>query len=110
MSFAGWNGVAARVIAGLVVLSAAAGTAAPADPTTLICKLNFPGGAVVEDEPTTIDLNEAADTVVVHFGPMHTEAGGYHALRAFTLGPLSATFGAQTITFSGPRGRIRSIA
>ena len=70
-----------------------------ADTTSLICHLNV-GGSVVEDEPTTVELNEAQNTVVVHFGANHYIVGNGDVEAAESVGPLPATFGSDQITFN----------
>lgn len=74
-------------------------TAAMADTSTLVCHLT--PFVIVEDEPTTIDLNEAQSSVVVHFGALH-QTFPQTASPAMTVGPLAAVFGVDTISFSQP--------
>ena len=84
--------------AGLLSLQpAAAGT------TTLICRLTQPT-QVTEQQPTTIDLDDVQNTVMIHYGPTYTDEGGPHSMPASDLGPLPATFTANAITFSDHRG------
>jgi len=75
--------------------------------TTLICHVI--GTMLVEDGSTTIELNEAQSSVVVHFAASHcTAACGppRPGEPASSLGPLPAKFGANTISFSNPNGPV----
>ncbi len=76
-------------------------TAGMADTTTLVCNLSNRVGTA-EDEPTTIELNEAQSSVVVHFGQNHYTVPNYQTERAVSVGPVPAVFGANTISFSLP--------
>ena len=76
-----------------------ASTPALADTTTLICHLNG-GDTIIEDEPTTIDLNEAQNSVVIHFGANHYNLGRVDVEQAVSVGPFQAIFGPDTITFN----------
>jgi hypothetical protein len=79
-----------------------------ADTTTLICHMNDPMGFYVEFGPSTIELNKAQSTVTVHFSATRFSSSG-NPNPAFTpanlLGPLQATFSADTITFKDQWGR-----
>jgi hypothetical protein len=55
----------AQCILGVAILVVAS-PAAKAQTTTLICNLDHQPDVFKEDEPTTIDLNEAQNTVAVH--------------------------------------------
>jgi tetratricopeptide (TPR) repeat protein len=81
--------------------------------TTMICHLDH--RSLFEDEATTIELNEAQRSVVVHISAAHIrnpgpESGGWDghgsSTRAQSIGPFAANFGNDTITFSasGPSG------
>ena len=107
-----WGGPAQWVLLGMAALLTA-GTAALADTTTLICHVDNPGlFGLFEDEPTTtIELNEAQGSVVVHLAAYHfttppdgltggTDGRGGGAPRL--VGPRPAIFGNDTITFSDP--------
>jgi hypothetical protein len=82
--------------------------AAQAETTTLICRLNtFPGGPT-EDQPTTVELNGAQNTVVVHFSAMHHTDPDFSS-QPSTTGPLQANFSADSVSFSTPAGATFSI-
>jgi len=103
MSFLKLNGVVCTALVAFALLSAGS-QAAQADTTKLICSLSNSPNA--EDGPTTIELNEAQSSVVVHFSGYHVRPesglqGGGGAPRS--IGPLSATFSDDTITFSNPQ-------
>lgn len=76
--------------------------------TMLSCKLH-PDFAWYDATPTIVELDEAHGLVTVHFGPTHMRnprhttggADGRGGTAAEVLGPVQATFGANTITF-GP--------
>jgi tetratricopeptide (TPR) repeat protein len=81
--------------------------------TTMICQPGY--SQIFEDEPTTIELNEAQGSVVVHISAAHLRdsrgvSGGWDghgsSTRAQSIGPFAANFGNDTITFSpsGPSG------
>ena len=99
MSFLKLNGGAGMVLVALVLL-AASSEAARAEATTLVC--NLEPFEIKEDEPTTIELNEAQSSVIVHFSATHwSEPGPGHG-PAKSLGPLPAKFDTDTITFHDP--------
>ena len=93
------SGIARQVFLGLAVLTMAS-TAATAQTTTLICNLIAPN-VFTEDEPTTIELNEAQSSVAVHFSESTLSLNGGR-YPEFSIGPLQATFAADTISFSDP--------
>ena len=95
--------IALAAILGLTALPMIS-AAASADPITLICRFGRIGDSIVEDEPTTIDLNEAQASVVVHFGLNHYTFPQFIQEKPISTGPLAAVFGAETITFSAPSG------
>jgi hypothetical protein len=101
-SYSACFGVARRALLGMAILATASQTAL-ADPTTLICHMD--GTGIIENEPTTIELNAAQSSVVVHFAANHYNVGPGEEHAAWSLGPLPATFGADTISFSDPRPR-----
>jgi hypothetical protein len=81
--------------------------------STLICNLSAPREVVIEEQPTTIELNDTQSTVVVHFSAAHMvdpegATGGADGRGspnpAATIGPLQANFGANSITFSSSSG------
>jgi hypothetical protein len=89
----------------------AASQPAHADTTILVCRLDTNIERMFVDEgPTTIELNEAGSTVTVHFAAKHPApnsgilSGGYTA--AYTVGPLHATFGPDTVTFQSEDGSL----
>jgi hypothetical protein len=88
------------VILVLAVLVAACPTAR-ADTTTLICRLDSSSLPITESEPTTIELNKEQSSVVVHFSARTINASGARS-DAYSIGPLPATFSADTISFSDP--------
>jgi len=102
MSLLKLNGGAGAALMALALL-ASSSQAARAEATTLICNLDS-SNPWKEAEPTTIELNEAQSTVVVHFAAMHGDPryGGGSRI-AVSYGPLPAKFGTDTITFSVDR-------
>ena len=109
-----WVGPAKCVLLGMAALLTA-GTAALADTTTLICHIDNPGlFGLFEDEPTTtIELNEAQGSVVVHLAAYHFTnppdgltggTDGRGGGKARSIGPRPAIFGNDTITFSDGDG------
>jgi len=84
---------------GLAIL-AVAGHAAMAQTTTLICNADA-SMPFTEDEPTTIELNEAKNSVAVHFSATTLSVNGGR-IPAYSSGSLPATFAADTISFSVP--------
>jgi len=90
----------ALLLLGAIVLGAASQNVV-ADTTTLICQVAVPN--VIEDGATTIELNEAQSTVVVHFSANHyinMPTSEEHPSRS--IGPFPAQFSNDTITFSDP--------
>ena len=95
------------VVAVAMAFSAITCQQALADTTTLICNSKFEN-TLVQDEPTTVELNEANGTVIVHYSGIHLKdpqgvsggEDGMGGLVARTIGPLPAQFGTSTITFS----------
>ena len=85
---------AGMTLLGMVLLTAGAGTAS-ADTTTLICDLH--NDLWIQNQPTTIDLNEAQGTVTIHTGGVHAEGGGFEG--PVTFDPIAATFSDREITF-----------
>lgn len=86
---------------GLLAISVA--TPAAAETTTLICKLTQPA-QVTEQVPTTIDLDDVQHSVMIHYGPNYTDAGGPHSVPAREVGPMPAAFTTNAITFSDAAG------
>ena len=75
--------------------------AAEAGTTTLICTSSDETN--VEDEATTIQLNEAQSTVIAHYASFHLRPGTdmiQGPTHPQVVGPLPAVFGADTITFT----------
>jgi hypothetical protein len=64
--------------------------------TMLVCKLVSP--AWTTDQPTTIELNEAQGTILMHQYTTHAPEYGNATAPGWTWGPLPATFNAETIT------------
>jgi hypothetical protein len=89
------NFVTKFLTVGCCILSPIGATAATADPTTLICDLH--DDLWVENQPTTIELNEAQATVTVHSGGVHARGGGF--APAHTYDPVPATFSGHEISF-----------
>jgi len=88
-----------RALLGMAILVAASQPAL-ADTKTLICPMDS-NLSRIEDEPATIELNEAASTVIVHFGAWHLKPNvGIGQTPAFSIGPLQAVFGTEVISFS----------
>jgi hypothetical protein len=93
-------GIVAQVLSGLAIF-ATTSPPALADTTTLICHMDMQ--FIIEEDTTTIELNQAASTVVVHWA-------GYHSTdnvttgSARTGGPYQAVYGKDTITFSSSDG------
>ena len=92
-----WTAVAQKALLGIAVL-AATPQIASADPTTLICKLGAEN-SWKEDEPTTVDLNEAQSSVVVHWGAKTLPINGAHT-PALSSAPVRGDFSANTISFN----------
>ncbi len=90
------SGIAHRMFFGLAILVMAS-QAAMADPATLICNLDT-ANAWKEDEPSTIGLNEAQNSVIAHWGARTLSVNGSRA-PAQTSGPLPATFATDSISF-----------
>jgi len=80
-----------------------AATATRAEATTLICHLNTNLSPFVEDQPTTVELNETQSTVIVHIGAGH-HSDPYWSSPSSTIGPMQATFTADTISFPSTAG------
>jgi hypothetical protein len=98
-------------VAALAILAAC--EPALAGPTMLVCHLDAPTALAFEDGATTIELNEAQSSVVVHFAAAHlTNSDGVTGAAdgrgspnpAASVGPLTAKFGSDTITFSSTGG------
>ena len=92
-------------ITGLTAL-AATGQSAYAGPVTLLCDFADQGFAYA-DSPTVITLDEQAGTVTMRSTAMHLRnpgriSGGYDGrggVGPYSVGPISAAFTAETITF-----------
>jgi hypothetical protein len=95
----GW-GVAVRLaILELIVLFATS-TASLAGPTTLVCdQKGVAGGYTSDGATTTVDLDETAGLVTVHF-PRFTSSFG--VVEAHSFGPLPGKFDADSVSFSIP--------
>jgi hypothetical protein len=89
-----------QCVLGMAIL-AMASEAAMAQTTTLICNLD-PSLGFAEDEPTTIELNEAQNSVVVHFSQQHNPRTGERLGGSHSIGPLPASFGTDVISFTDP--------
>ena len=78
---------------------------ASAEPVNLLCSMNH-NPAERETQPTTIQLDEAAHTVTVHFGAydMTTGPGGSVSGSGgdYTVGPLPGEFTSDSIKFTPP--------
>ena len=85
------------MLLGLAIL-AMASQAATAQTTTLICRMDA-SMPFIEDEPTTIELNEAKGTVAAHFSARTLSINGMR-FEAHSSDPLPAAFAADTISFS----------
>jgi len=76
-------------------------TATRADTATVVCHVN--SGLVVEETPTTVDLNESQNSVTMHFGQTHwdprTGMSGSTPSSGEDWGPITARFDANTITW-----------
>ena len=96
MSSARWNSATRRALLG-VALVLTASRAAIADPARLICDWDG-GDAIVQDEPTIIELNQAQSSVSVHFSAYTIPALRSH-VAAVSIGPLLALFGNDMVTF-----------
>lgn len=80
-----------------------------AAPVLLVCRMNS-DMPFTEDEPTTMELDEAQGTVTVHFAAtarkdMTGITGGYEGRggdRPHVMGPLNAAYSAEAITFVYP--------
>ena len=99
LSAAAW-----QIFVSVIALTAAARTAS-AEPVTLICQLDGVINhvtAYIEDEQTTVELDEPRGTVSVHFGPFHLSPSvGIGNFPASSIGPVPATFTASAVSFSG---------
>jgi hypothetical protein len=78
-------------------------TRASADPTTLVCDQNGAFGGYTNTGSITVDLDEAAGSVTVHF-PSATSSFGQ--VDAHSFGPLPGKFDANSISFSIPSENI----
>jgi hypothetical protein len=87
--------IVAQVLLGLV-LFATASPPALADTTTLICHMDM--DFFIEDDVTTIELDQAASTVVIHWGGYHSRDNVVRDLP-HTNGPYHTEYGKDTITF-----------
>src|SRR5947208_2347250 len=96
------SGITHRMLLGLAILVSS--QAAMAQTTTLLCDLkNREADQISQDEPTTIELNDANSTVTVHFSALHDISGNGTPPMEFpaeTTPPLPAQFGSNTITFT----------
>jgi len=98
--------IAKRMFLGMIA-TLAANTAAHADSTTLICNTKFPN-ILYEDEATTVELNDANSSAVVHLSGIHLKdpssvsggEDGHGGYNAKSIGPAPAQFSTNTITFS----------
>jgi len=93
----------AGVILAVLAMLAATSKIALADTTTLICHMND-NPYWYEEGPSSIELNEAQSTVVVHYAAYHGKRSGYTGPSADTRGPFHATFSADTITWQESNG------
>src|SRR5690349_10948805 len=93
------NRINVPALMGLAILVAAS-QAAMAQTTTLVCQRAAPS-PYVDDGTTTVDLNEAQNSVTLHFSAYHLIQPAT-SLPARLVGPEPAVFGADTITFSDP--------
>jgi hypothetical protein len=90
----------ARMLFGMIILVIAS-QATMAQTTTLVCRWDTSQSFLAEDQPSTVELNEAQHSVVIHLSA-ETMAGTLSGGRipAHSVGPLPATFTADTISFS----------
>lgn len=96
----------------LLASLAGTSTAARAAPTRLICEMSDSITYLYQDEPTIVELDEAAKTVTVQFSAEHFKdpggisggADGHGGSAASRLGPVPATYEATTITFKDANG------
>ena len=102
MTFLKLNGGTCVTLVVLAML-AASPKIALADTTSLVCHMAMDNPNYVEDDSTTIELNEAQSTVTVHFGKAHY-SNPYGEYKAYTIGQLSAKFDTNTISFSAKNG------
>ncbi len=93
-----FSGTMLLILFGMAALLATS-TAAIADPTTLICIADA-ANVWKDDEPSTIELNEAQSSIAVHFAAQTGILGPQYRVSAHASGPIRATFGADTISFS----------
>ena len=91
----------ARILSFLTIALLMAATAARADTATVVCHVD--SGQVVEETPTTVDLNESQNSVTMHFGQTHwdprTGMSGSTPSSGEDWGPITARFDANTITW-----------
>lgn len=94
----------ALIITALLTMS----QAALADPTSLVCNEKGTAGVYTFDGALIVDLDDTQRTVVLHYpGVTFIQPMGHR--EANTLGPVPATFSADSITFSIP-GNIITIS
>lgn len=76
--------------------------ATPVAATTLTCEPKTMEPWLIEDSPTTIDIDEASSTVTVHAGAYHCGPNPMISCNraARTVGPLRATFSDTEIKFA----------
>jgi hypothetical protein len=104
---AGWVRGARLALWGTAIALTMNSQAAWAGTTTVLCDRNHPNE--VQNEPTVIELNEAQSTVTLHIGGFHLADSngvtggddGHGGIAPFTIGPVRATFDANTISFPG---------
>ena len=95
--------VSALIGAALLSLSLGAATALAAPgPVTLTCDVSDTARSAL-DEPATITFDEQAHTIEVHVPAEHDRTGSapHGTVRQYTIGPTTATFTPDTITFNG---------
>jgi hypothetical protein len=88
----------ARCFLGMTILVVASQAATAQTTTTLVCNADA-ANVWMDDEPSTIELNEAQSTVAVHLSAM-VDIINHFRNPAHASGPLPATFTADTISFS----------
>jgi hypothetical protein len=69
----------------------------------LICR---PSGdaanAMIQDSPTTIDLNESQASATIHFAAFRLKGSISGPVPARTVGPMHAAFSDEAVTFENP--------
>jgi len=91
------NANRALIITALLILS----QSALADPTSLICTEKGTAGFYTYDGALVVDLDDTQHTVVLHYpGITFIQPVGHR--EASTIGPIPATYSADSITFSIP--------